>query len=180
MKIVRRGQSTLLALDQLTELTPICKGGSQSCGDEFEGFPRISVSHLLLPLNLLLVHSQSHCFKSWVGRHHCLLPVLPFWLFHYPGVGTEPGGIDWGNGVPASFNPARKRKCQKSCSPSYFRDTGLGIWKQQPPCPCHLSSVWFSKGTMIHNVAQLLIWFITESQIGTFKVMVNRQLAPGR
>ena len=48
------------------------------------------------------------------------------------------------------------------------------------PLPPELCLVFQRHHTMIYNVAQLLIWFITESQIGTFKVMVNRQLAPGR
>lgn len=34
--------------------------------------------------------------------------------------------------------------------------------------------------SMIYTFVQLLIWFITESQIGTFKVRANRQLSPGR
>lgn len=59
VKVVRRGRLTLPTLDQLSELTLMCTGGSQSC-DELTYFPRISESPLLVPLNFLLVHSQSY------------------------------------------------------------------------------------------------------------------------
>ena len=171
---------TLLVFDQSAGLTPMHKGGSQSYRDEFAGFTqniRVTFTPAFETLSGLFC---STVLKSELGTSMLSTSPLPFWLFYYPGVGKEPGGMDGGNGVPTSFNPVRKRECpQKTAVPATL-ETEVLIFENNPPPPPRFCLVFQRHHTEIYDAAQLLIWFIAKSQIGLSKVMVNRQLAPGR
>ena len=110
---------TLLVFDQSAGLTPMHKGGSQSYRDEFAGFTqniRVTFTPAFETLSGLFC---STVLKSELGTSMLSTSSLPFWLFYYPGVGKEPGGMDGGSGVPTSFNPVRKRECpQKTAVPA--------------------------------------------------------------
>lgn len=103
---------------------------------------------------------------------------LSFWFFYYPGVGKEPGGMDEGVESPLLLIQSEKRNAQKTAVPATL-ETEVLIFENNPPPPS-FCLVFQRHHTEIYNVAQLLIWFSAKSQIGTSKVMVNRQLAPGR
>lgn len=82
-----------------------------------------------------------------------------------------------GGGVPTSFKPVRKRECLPKTAVPATLETEVLICENNSPRFC---LVFQRHPTEIYNVTQLLIWFIAKSQIDTSKVMVNRQLAPGR
>ena len=164
-------------------------GGSQIYGDEFAHFPRRAESHLFMPLNFLLAHSESHCLKNWDGWHRRSLAVpSPFLLFSCPDGWSRRGGMDQGVDSQIALTQPEK-KCQKSCSPSSFWNTGPTIKNNKTKQKTHKKTPALSPKcclglqrhhTVIYSFAQLWIWFITESQIGTFKVRVNGQLSPPR
>lgn len=131
----RWGKLTLSTLDQLTELTLICEGGSQSYGDEFAHFPRVSETRLFMLWNFLLVHSVSLLFRNWDGRRQWFLAVPSsafFFSFYYPGVWSRKELNGWGNGVPTPFNPTMPKKL---LSQLLLKHRPRYLKKKTPPSP---------------------------------------------
>jgi len=116
--------------------------------------------------------------------------LLPRWL--------EEREMGWtGEWSPSFLEPSQKKernakKKKREREKERKKEKKLlsrPLWKHGP----QYSTMMTTQGTtprcclvfqrhlnVIYNFAQLLIWFVTQSRTGTFKVGVNRQLSPGR
>lgn len=123
--------------------------------------------------------------KPEMGDISAYWQFLPCFHFSITQV-VRAEGVEWiREWCPRFLWPSQKKKYQNSCSPNYFWNTGPSIKQtnkqNKRTTPSSKSCLVFQRHhTVIPNSAQPWIWFLAESQVGTFKVGVSRQLSPGR